>query len=57
MEAGKAIIRGSAAFSLFYLDLGGHATDRPVARALDHLADFAARVQVLGSYPTGRRVG
>ncbi|MEM9997190.1 MAG: prephenate dehydratase [Bacteroidota bacterium] len=42
---------------LFYVDLGGHATDRPVARALDHLADFAARVQVLGSYPVGQRVG
>ncbi|MEM6782793.1 MAG: prephenate dehydratase domain-containing protein [Bacteroidota bacterium] len=42
---------------LFYLDLGGRATDEPVARALDHLADFAARVQVLGSYPVGRRVG
>ncbi|MEL6446039.1 MAG: prephenate dehydratase [Bacteroidota bacterium] len=48
---------GSPGQYLFYLDLGGHATDRPVARALDHLADFAARVQVLGSYPTGRRVG
>ncbi|MEL6610521.1 MAG: prephenate dehydratase [Bacteroidota bacterium] len=48
---------GSPGQYLFYLDLGGHADDRPVARALDHLADFAARVQVLGSYPVGRRVG
>lgn len=47
---------GSPGQYLFYLDVRGAATDRPVARALDHLADFAARVQVLGSYPAGRRV-
>ena len=41
---------------LFYLDVGGAATDEPVQRALDHLAEIAAHLKVLGSYPVGKIV-
>ena len=41
---------------LFYLDVGGSAADQPVQRALDHLAEIAAYLKVLGSYPHGRIV-
>lgn len=34
----------------FYLDLAGDANDPAVARALDHLAEMAESVRVLGSY-------
>ena len=41
---------------LFYLDVGGAATDEPVQRALDHLSEIAAHLKVLGSYPVGKIV-
>ena len=36
---------------VFFLDLDGHATDPPVARALDELRERADLFRVLGSYP------
>ena len=41
---------------LFYLDVAGSVHEEVVQRALDHLAEVAAFVRVLGSYPRGRRV-
>ncbi|SHK68564.1 prephenate dehydratase [Rhodothermus profundi] len=41
---------------LFYLDVAGSVHEQAVQRALDHLAEVAAFVRVLGSYPRGRRV-
>ncbi len=41
---------------LFYLDVAGSGHEKAVQRALDHLAEVAAFVRVLGSYPRGRRV-
>jgi prephenate dehydratase len=35
----------------FYADIEGHPEDPPVARALDELAYFTTRLQVLGVYP------
>jgi len=35
----------------FYLDVEGRQTDAPVSRALDHLREITADLQVLGSYP------
>jgi prephenate dehydratase len=37
---------------LFYADLAAARDDLPCARALAHLAEFAAMVRVLGSYPS-----
>lgn len=36
---------------LFYIDLIGSAHDETVKRALDHLAEYALMLRVLGSYP------
>ena len=47
---------GSPGNYLFYLDVGGAAGDEPVDRALDHLAEIASYLKVLGSYPRGRTV-
>ncbi|MDQ7041637.1 MAG: prephenate dehydratase [Rhodothermus sp.] len=41
---------------LFYLDVAGAIHDQAVQRALDHLAEVAAFVRVLGSYPKGARI-
>ena len=41
---------GSPGKYVFYLDLEGHASEEPVARALEHLAEVADEVNVLGSY-------
>lgn len=41
---------------LFYLDVAGSVQEKTVQRALDHLAEVAAFVRVLGSYPRGKRV-
>jgi chorismate mutase/prephenate dehydratase len=35
----------------FFVDVGGHATDAPVAKALESLERVALSVKVLGSYP------
>lgn len=43
-------LRGSPWKYLFYLDIEGHLSDQPVARALDHLQDVTHNLQVLGSY-------
>lgn len=47
---------GSPGKYVFYLDLAGHRDDEPVGHALRHLDEVAARVKVLGSYPTGPTV-
>jgi chorismate mutase/prephenate dehydratase len=36
---------------LFFLDMTGHATDEPVARALGELKAHAQYIKILGSYP------
>lgn len=41
---------------LFYLDVAGSIHDAALQRALDHLAEVAAFVRLLGSYPRGERV-
>ncbi|GIW12195.1 MAG: prephenate dehydratase [Dehalococcoidia bacterium] len=38
---------------VFYLDFAGHAAEGPGKRALDHLAEMATLLRVLGSYPRG----
>lgn len=35
----------------FFIDIGGHAQEEAMRRALDELADYAQEVKVLGSYP------
>ena len=35
----------------FYVDLGGHASDAKVARAIEHLREMCETVRILGSYP------
>lgn len=47
---------GSLGNYLFYLDVEGATADEPVQRALDHLAEIAAQVKVLGSYPRGKTI-
>lgn len=47
---------GSPGKYVFYLDLAGHRDDDAVGHALRHLDEVAARVKVLGSYPTGPTV-
>ncbi len=47
---------GSPGNYLFYLDVEGSASDQPVRRALDHLAEIASYLKVLGSYPRGKTV-
>ncbi len=44
---------GSPGKYLFYLDLAGSASDESVRLALRNLAEIAARVTVLGTYPIG----
>lgn len=39
---------------LFYIDFAGSTTDDRVARALEHLGEYALTLRVLGSYPRHR---
>jgi prephenate dehydratase len=39
---------------LFYIDIAGSAAEAVVARALDHLGEYALTLRVLGSYPRHR---
>lgn len=41
---------------VFYLDVHGAASDAAVERALDHLSEITTELQVLGTYPQGKRV-
>ena len=41
----------------FFLDVRGSTTEEPVRRAIDHLAEIASEVRVLGSYREGAIVG
>lgn len=47
---------GSPGNYIFYLDAEGALTDEPVERALDHLAEIASSLKVLGSYRRGKTV-
>lgn len=40
---------------MFYLDLSGDSRDSNVQRALDHLAEMAENIRVLGCYPSSGR--
>jgi chorismate mutase/prephenate dehydratase len=40
---------------VFFIDLEGHATDKPVASALAALRRRSTLYRVLGSYPRARR--
>lgn len=44
-------LAGRAFEYLFYVDIGGSQASDVVRRALDHLAEYAAMLRVLGSYP------
>ena len=44
-------LQGSPWEYLFYIDLIGSTQDETVQRALDHLAEYAVMLRVLGSYP------
>jgi len=41
---------------MFYLDLSGDRQESSVQRALDHLAEMAENIRVLGSYPSAGRI-
>lgn len=41
---------------LFYVDVGGAASEEPVERALDHLSEITTELKVLGTYPQGHTV-
>jgi prephenate dehydratase len=45
-------LQGSPWEYLFYIDFRGDASDPACARALDHLAEFATILRVLGSFPS-----
>lgn len=47
---------GSPWAYLFYLDISGSLDDEPVQRALDHLSELTAYLEVLGSYAEGKVV-
>jgi prephenate dehydratase len=42
---------GTFSATQFYADVEGHFDDPPVARALEELAYFSARLRILGTYP------
>lgn len=43
--------QGAAWRYLFFVEMDGHVTDRPLLTALDELRDVSRHVKVLGSYP------
>ena len=44
------MVNGHFTATQFYADVEGHPDDPPVARALDELAYFTTKVQLLGVY-------
>jgi prephenate dehydratase len=42
---------GTFAATMFYADIEGHPSDRPVQLALEELSFFAAELKILGTYP------
>ncbi len=44
-------VRGEAFRNLFFVELDGHVTDRPVVTAIEELRSASKYVKVLGSYP------
>ena len=49
-------IQGKPWEYMFYIDFSGHQEEQNCQRALDHLAELAATLRVLGSYPRHRIV-
>ncbi len=45
------MVGGHFTATQFYADIEGHPEDPPVARALDELAYFTTKLQILGTYP------
>ena len=45
------MVDGAFTATQFYADIEGHPEDPPVARALDELAYFTSRLEILGVYP------
>ncbi len=45
------MIDGEFTATQFYADIEGHPDDPPVARALEELAYFTTKLQILGIYP------
>ncbi len=45
------MIGGSFTATQFYADIDGHPEDPAVARALEELAYFTTKLQILGVYP------
>jgi chorismate mutase / prephenate dehydratase len=44
-------LRGPESGYIFFIDCEGHMKDQKVKRVLDEMAQFAVRMEVLGSYP------
>jgi prephenate dehydratase len=48
---------GSPGRYVFYFDISGSISESSVEKALDHLAELADDLKILGSYPIGTVVG
>jgi prephenate dehydratase len=51
------MVNGHFTATQFYSDIEGHPDDPPVARALEELAYFTTKLQILGVYPSNRTRG
>lgn len=49
------MVNGSFTATQFYADIEGHPEDPPVRRALEELAYFTSRLEILGVYPADQR--
>src|SRR5690606_28891049 len=44
-------VNGEFVATMFYADIEGHPTDRPVRLALEELSFFSTELRILGTYP------